>query len=53
MPVRGRPQEPMLALGSASSAECMLGGNTVMQPVTSPKPKYCTMTLPNFCKASF
>ena len=30
MPVRGRPQEPMWALGSASSAECRSGGSTVM-----------------------
>ena len=28
-------------------------GSTVMQPVTSPRPKYCTSTLPSFSSASF
>ena len=48
-----QPHDPMFAFGSSSSAECMSGGSTVMLPVTSPSPKYCTSTLPNFCNASF
>jgi hypothetical protein len=51
MPVRGRPQEPMFAFGSSSSAECMWRGSTVMLPVTSPRPKYCTSTGPSLRSA--
>ncbi len=46
MPVRGTPQLPTGKAGS-SSAQCRCGGSTVMLPVTSPSPKYCTSTGPS------
>ena len=58
MPVRGRPQVPInvsavpvLPSLCPSSSACMEGVSTVMQPVTSPRPKYCTSTGPSLCNA--
>ena len=49
MPVRGKPQLPTGM--SASSRLCRCGGSTVMLPVTSPMPKYCTSTWPELAPA--
>jgi len=46
MPVRGTPQLP------AFSGTCMSGRSTVMLPVTSPSPKYCTRQGPSTRSAS-
>ena len=50
MPVRGKPQLPTGI--AASSVLCQSGGSTVMLPVTSPMPKYCTSTGPSFSSAN-
>ena len=49
MPVRGNPQLPTGI--SSSFGLWHEGGSTVMLPVTSPMPKYCTSTGPSFSSA--
>ena len=52
MPVRALPQEPS-GKWSSSSMLCWSGRKTLMLPVTSPNPKYCTRHGPSFCSARF
>ena len=51
MPVRSKPQVPSRALRGRLGS-CVRVGSTVMLPVTSPRPKYCTSTLPSFASAT-
>ena len=52
MPVRSNPQVPTRTSGP-SSAACSPAGSTVIAPVTSPSPKYCTSTGPSTFSARF